>query len=70
MHFFLAKKRPQKVTRANACFFWLAVLCYKHRRLNGLGSPFGIETLRAPRLALCGSWLNALGSPFGIETLL
>ncbi len=38
-------------------------------RLNGLGSPFGIETC-------LGSWaggtgdrgLNGLGSPFGIET--
>ena len=27
------------------CFFGLAMLYYKHSRRNGLGSPFGIETI-------------------------
>ncbi len=39
-------------------------------RLNGLGSPFGIETTQEIMKQL---WLlkrlNGLGSPFGIETL-
>ncbi len=40
------------------------------QRLNGLGSPFGIETLLSAlpnRVLLQG--LNGLGSPFGIETV-
>ncbi len=36
-------------------------------RLNGLGSPMGIETLLSPR-ARRRSRLNGLGSPMGIET--
>ncbi len=37
-------------------------------RLNGLGSPFGIETnsLQSGHTKIGG--LNGLGSPFGIET--
>ncbi len=37
-------------------------------RLNGLGSPFGIETLSGASIAASNIWLNGLGSPFGIET--
>ncbi len=37
-------------------------------RLNGLGGPFGIETVNhsVPMPLLAG--LNGLGGPFGIET--
>ncbi len=41
-------------------------------RLNGLGSPFGIETLQFDRQHVPSARLqrlNGLGSPFGIETL-
>jgi len=39
--------------------------------LNGLGSPFGIETHHPTgRQREQRYWLNGLGSPFGIETLL
>ncbi len=37
-------------------------------RLNGLGSPFGIETFLLYRLHDRPYRLNGLGSPFGIET--
>ncbi len=38
-------------------------------RLNGLGSPFGIETRFAHQVPLPNHLrLNGLGSPFGIET--
>jgi hypothetical protein len=38
--------------------------------LNGLGSPFGIETsLVIGYSAPDKAWLNGLGSPFGIETI-
>ena len=40
----LLKKGSKKVIRENPCVKWLPMLYYKHRRLNGLGSPFGIET--------------------------
>jgi hypothetical protein len=45
------------------------MLYYKHRRLNGLWSPFGIETLYVAG-AICALrvGLNGLWSPFGIET--
>ncbi len=36
--------------------------------LNGLGSPFGIETDFLFSTRLSSQWLNGLGSPFGIET--
>ncbi len=36
--------------------------------LNGLGSPFGIETSNKPCMRGLLIWLNGLGSPFGIET--
>ncbi len=37
--------------------------------LNGLGSPFGIETaLTMSCASVRPHWLNGLGSPFGIET--
>ncbi len=39
------------------------------RGLNGLGSPFGIETICFILLQVNFLWLNGLGSPFGIETL-
>src|SRR2546423_214722 len=40
---------------------------WKRTRLNGLGSPFGIET-EQPFVPEPGMhWLNGLGSPFGIE---
>ncbi len=39
--------------------------------LNGLGSPFGIETSLYPGIShSMDEWLNGLGSPFGIETVL
>lgn len=38
-----SKKEPL----AEACFFWLLMLYYEHSRLNGLWSPFGIETSAA-----------------------
>ena len=41
----LAKKRPKKVTRAKYCIKWLPMLYYECGRLNGLWSPFGIETV-------------------------
>ncbi len=43
----------------------------KYQWLNGLGSPFGIETSYC-RGVWVGSYggLNGLGSPFGIETIL
>src|SRR6266700_3500093 len=45
------------------------VSAWQVSRLNGLGSPFGIETpLRPIRGRLRYFWLNGLGSPFGIET--
>ncbi len=37
--------------------------------LNGLGSPFGIETCLPQYQHLVGLRLNGLGSPFGIETI-
>ncbi len=37
-------------------------------RLNGLGSPFGIETAVLSVFACTNFGLNGLGSPFGIET--
>src|SRR5947209_2204650 len=41
------------------------------RWLNGLGSPFGIETrLGLPVKLQSYQGLNGLGSPFGIETVL
>src|SRR5437016_5070791 len=36
--------------------------------LNGLGSPFGIETRTPPSSKTGDGGLNGLGSPFGIET--
>src|SRR5713101_1363338 len=43
------KKIPsKKEPLANACFFWLAMLYYKHSRLNGRGCPLGIETAGPP----------------------
>jgi len=41
------------------------------KRLNGLGSPFGFETLDVDvRCHTSGDRLNGLGSPFGFETKL
>ncbi len=37
-------------------------------RLNGLGSPFGIETAYFTGSTRSMARLNGLGSPFGIET--
>src|SRR2546428_11538180 len=34
-----------KETLGNACVNWLLMLYYKCRSRNGLGSPFGIETM-------------------------
>ncbi len=39
------------------------------RRLNGLGSPFGIETVKCFSFRKDYLRLNGLGSPFGIETI-
>src|SRR6266568_4078546 len=36
--------------------------------LNGLGSPFGIETYSGSSIRTDNTGLNGLGSPFGIET--
>ncbi len=36
--------------------------------LNGLGSPFGIETMILLLFHCVNIGLNGLGSPFGIET--
>ncbi len=48
------------------------VLCSRSSkaiRLNGLGSPFGIETgTDLSDKFIQKLWLNGLGSPFGIET--
>jgi len=41
---FSDKNPPKKELLANTCFFWPVMLDYKHSRLNGLGSPSGIET--------------------------
>src|SRR6266567_2792267 len=40
----------------------------QHDWLNGLGSPFGIETLLRAAIYSRNGRLNGLGSPFGIET--
>src|SRR6266571_2990109 len=42
----LAKKRPKKVTRAKYCIKWLPMLYYECHWRNGLGSPFGFETIQ------------------------
>src|SRR5713101_213867 len=39
-----------------------------YNRLNGLGSPFGMETRVGPVQAVNRIGLNGLGSPFGMET--
>src|SRR5438132_1697542 len=44
---------------------WLPM---KLKRLNGLGSPFGIETKKTIDSRIEILRLNGLGSPFGIET--
>ena len=36
------KNLPKNTPRAKYCIKWLPMLYYKCRRLNGLGSPFGI----------------------------
>jgi hypothetical protein len=41
---FLLKKLFCKEALGNACIKWLPVLYYECSRLNGLWSPFGIET--------------------------
>src|SRR5437868_4140755 len=41
---FSEKNSPKKACLENACLFWLVMLYYKRSRLNGLWSPFGIET--------------------------
>ncbi len=64
----LAKKRPKKVTRAKYCIKWLLMLYYECGGLNGLWSPFGIETGYWQGLAHIHLGLNGLWSPFGIET--
>ena len=40
------KKPPKKEPRAKYCIKWLLMLYYKCSRLNGLGSPFGFETIK------------------------
>src|ERR1700693_6127237 len=54
---------------ANPCVNRLPMLYYECRRLNGLGSPFGMETWShlSHHLSLRDG-LNGLGSPFGMET--
>ncbi len=54
---------------ANACIERLPMLYCEGSRLNGLGSPFGIETPDGRRRVSHTIRLNGLGSPFGIETL-
>src|SRR6266704_2320789 len=67
--FFSDKNPPQKEPLANTCFFWPVVLDYKHSRLNGLGSPSGIETKSTTKPGqMTFMRLNGLGSPSGIET--
>src|SRR6266700_6559876 len=67
--FFSDKNPPQKEPLANTCFIWPVVLDYKHSRLNGLGSPSGIETVEELHARITGkAGLNGLGSPSGIET--
>src|SRR6266487_4091784 len=61
---FASKKEPL----ANACFFWLLMLYYKHSRLNGLWSPLGIATNCAIHFLLVFQRLNGLWSPLGIAT--
>src|SRR5258708_23475939 len=62
------KKIPsKKEPLANACFFWLAMLYYKHSRLNGRGCPLGIETPNQTASSSRSSWLNGRGCPLVIE---
>ena len=66
---FSEKNSPKKACLENACLFWLVMLYYKRSRLNGLGSPSGIETqLIRHQVCLPADRLNGLGSPSGIET--
>ena len=42
---FYPKKESFLETLGKYCLKWLPMLYYECRRLNGLGSPFGIETI-------------------------
>src|SRR6266516_1287364 len=53
---------------ANACIERLPMLYCEGSRLNGLWSPFGIETLLPLDSHSHHVGLNGLWSPFGIET--
>jgi len=46
----------------------LGSIAWRILRLNGLGSPFGIETKKYYENRSENARLNGLGSPFGIET--
>src|SRR6266487_4743313 len=62
---FASKKKPL----ANACFFWLLMLYYKHSRQNGQWSPLGIDTsLSFPFAGLPAAGQNGQWSPLGIDT--
>src|SRR2546428_26128 len=41
-----------------------------NRRLNGLGSPFGFETIKLAMLRQRSQGPNCLGSPFGFNSIL
>ena len=50
--FSLSKNPSKNETLEKHCFFWLLMLYYKHSSLNGLGSPFGMETEALTTVAL------------------
>ena len=49
---FGGKNPPKKEPRAKYCIKWLLMLYYEGSRLNGLWSPFGIETSSSTTVAL------------------
>ncbi len=65
---FPSNKLFPKEDLGNPCIKRPPMLYYRGRRLNSLGSPFGIETDCFKSFVVDLSRLNSLGSPFGIET--
>src|SRR6266581_3972679 len=54
--------------RSGLKLFWAPEPGYHSLRRNGLGSPFGIETILPTVIGVFIVSRNGLGSPFGIET--
>ena len=60
--------RGFKETLGNACIKWLPMLYYKGSRLNGLGSPLGIETAAKQLARSDNTKAKWPGKPVRIET--